>query len=386
MRGAPVREPAGRLRMSVSSYDVSSHGVNDACAALFLGEVERRGLPWVERIEAPRANAVLSELPSLGRVELSWRGPDYHDAFVTLDGSRSLLALVTSHHGTVEVIVAGHDGDSVHEAATALVGQLRSEVPPNDEVTVRFWSSGPHGGNATRRTIDAPDWAEIGSNYTRTARAEVDRLLAMRAPSGGSLILWHGPPGTGKSHALRALAREWRDWCTTHYVTDPERFLGTGTRYLMEVATFDSCADGEPKDPWRLIVLEDAGELMAVNARAKAGQDLSRLLNMTDGLLGQGARCLLLVTTNEPLGRLHPAVRRPGRCLSLAEFGPLSAGEANAWLVARGVDLAVERPVTLAELFARVEDRPVPGEDGDAGAASGFGFGRALRRDFTHDG
>jgi hypothetical protein len=57
-------------------------------------------------------------------------------------------------------------------------------------------------------------------------------------------------------------------WCALHYVTDPDSFL-TGTDYLMSVATA-SPDEGEPA--WRLIVLEDAGELMGVSARADTGQ------------------------------------------------------------------------------------------------------------------
>ena len=45
---------------------------------------------------------------------------------------------------------------------------------------------------------------------------------------------------------------------------------------------------GDDERAWRLLVLEDAGELMAASARAEVGQGLSRLLNLTDGLLGQG--------------------------------------------------------------------------------------------------
>jgi len=107
-------------------------------------------------------------------------------------------------------------------------------------------------------------------------------------------------------------------------------------------------------------VLEDAGELLAADARAVAGQALSRLLNLTDGLLGAGMRTLVLVTTNEPLRRLHPAVVRPGRTWAEVEFGALSAGEANAWLADHGHgDLSADRDMTLAELFALSTGRAV---------------------------
>ncbi len=43
--------------------------------------------------------------------------------------------------------------------------------------------------------------------------------------AAGKLILWHGPPGTGKTWALRAILREWRGWAEAHYILDPENFF-----------------------------------------------------------------------------------------------------------------------------------------------------------------
>ena len=46
---------------------------------------------------------------------------------------------------------------------------------------------------------------------------------------------------------------------------------------------------------WRLVVLEDSGELLAADARALAGQALTRLLNLSDGLLGEGLGVIVLL-------------------------------------------------------------------------------------------
>jgi len=107
---------------------------------------------------------------------------------------------------------------------------------------------------------------------------------------------------------------------------------------------------------WRLVVVEDVDELLRADARAVSGQALSRLLNLTDGMIGQGLNLALLLTTNEPVGQLHPAVTRPGRCLAEVTFTELSAPEAAAWLGAGHV--RPERPVTLAELYALRGDVP----------------------------
>ena len=79
-------------------------------------------------------------------------------------------------------------------------------------------------------------------------------------------------------------------------------------------------------------MLEDCDELIRSEAKHTSGQALSRLLNLTDGMLGQGRRVLVAITTNEDIARLHPAVVRPGRCLAQLEVGPLSRTEATTWL------------------------------------------------------
>jgi hypothetical protein len=108
---------------------------------------------------------------------------------------------------------------------------------------------------------------------------------------------------------------------------------------------------GDADEPrWRLLMLEDCDELISGEAKASAGQSLSRLLNLTDGLLGQGRNALIAITTNEDLASLHPAVVRPGRCLASIEVGRLSYAEAVAWLgTAAGVG---PDGATLAELYA----------------------------------
>src|SRR5581483_11601669 len=148
-------------------------------------------------------------------------------------------------------------------------------------------------------------------------------------------------------------------------------FLAGGNSYMLEVMTAED--SDEPAREWRLIVLEDAGELIARDAHERTGQAVSRLLNLTDGLLGQGMNSLVLVTTNEPVGRMNPAVHRPGRCWAEVEFDALPAREANRWLTRHGCDARVQRPTPIADLYAllrgdMIETEPKPE----------IGFGRVL--------
>jgi hypothetical protein len=102
-------------------------------------------------------------------------------------------------------------------------------------------------------------------------------------------------------------------------------------------------------------MLEDTGELLTPDARSLIGQGLSRFLNVVDGLIGQGLRVLVLVTTNEEIRKLHPAVARPGRAAANVLFGRVGVEAANAWLERHGSAERVTAATTLATLYALAE-------------------------------
>lgn len=317
--------------------------------ATFNEAVMRDGLSYVRRRSFPVVELTLERLVVLGDVQLAERHPA--GCAVLLSAGPDMLIQLVAGRGHGHIEAAGRDREAVDAVVTDLVGALREAEPTDDEVPVTFLANASGRLIEPRRRISAPSWGEIRGNYSSSAQLALDELMAARGPGPGGLLLWHGEPGSGKSYALRALAREWRGWCDTYFVTDADAFLGGPTSYLLNaLLRANRGAGGE--DRWRLVVLEDAGELLAADARAVAGQGLSRLLNLADGLLGEGLRVVVLVTTNEPLRRLHPAVVRPGRTWAEVEFGALTTEEANAWLGERRAGSSLDCATALAELFA----------------------------------
>ena len=269
--------------------------------------------------------------------------------FATGEGWSLYIQRYYPGHGVV-MVSAGSNEEAERIAKLAARLVRRKVKERDDRVSLGFWHGSANGAVNQERAIEAQDWSELRRNYSAPVAEQLEKLMALRPEDvNGKLILLHGPPGTGKTTALRALGRSWRKWCRTDCVLDPERML-SDPGYLLEVVMGEARGDRR----WRLLILEDCDELIRGDAKQTAGQALSRLLNLTDGLLGQGQNILVAITTNEPLERLHPAVVRPGRCLAQIEVGPLTVAEAADWL---GTGEQVARATTLAELYARKAGR-----------------------------
>jgi hypothetical protein len=359
------------------THEIERHGL---VSAAFLDRALEAGLT---EVHSDGWATSAGSLGALGQALMRASSDAGESGLFERNGSLLQVDLWSSH---LSVSVASAE----HATAEKIIESLREDFPLPDpsasqEVPITFWTYTPNGAQPAFRNIGVPEWDDIAANYPASAQKQLAAIMQDFQPSrGGQLILWHGQAGTGKTFALRALAWEWREWCQFHYIVDPDSFFGQHADYLISVllqpavpmmlgqggfevshallrfSDFDEAEEqGENADkPWRLLVLEDTGELLSADARERAGQGLSRFLNVVDGLIGQGLRVLVLVTTNEEIRKLHPAVARPGRCAANVEFGPLSPEEAVAWLERNGLKAVVARSGrTLASLYAELEGR-----------------------------
>lgn len=293
----------------------------------------------------------------------------------TITGS-NVAAVLACDDRTLVLVESGNTRTTVSLAAVTLRGlhelerEVRELIPadPTDALDrIAVWRRKTATGSAvlTNKVVELPAWDDIARNYPVSVRNQLKPIMGLTPPvDRGRLLLWHGLPGTGKTNAALALLTSWRDWCDGHLVTDPER-LFEDSSYLLDLLMTENGnspiaslkGPAIPERRWKLLIAEDTEEFLRSDARARAGAALSRALNVTDGVLARGTRVLVLFTTNEERGRLHPAITRPGRCLSVIEFGAFDSREAGHWLGNNG---PAAGPKTLAELY---ETRSLPEQE-----------------------
>lgn len=352
-----LTEVPAQLMLNHESLSETTPRVGFAARAL-------RGVePFTDAIEIPVVVSVEKLIPA-GFAKLASARNFMRD--VLARGTRgSVLVRVLADSTIVFMSAASEEQlEVLYEEVRGLALEAVGNRDSADIDLVVWWHTGTGARTRTRR-VSAPAWHDVAENYPDQVRHSLVDLMLGGSPEGtGRLILWHGEPGTGKTTAVLALLRAWQEWCEGFLITDPERMF-MESHDLQEVLTTELTQnrlrmDRDRERPrWRLIVAEDADEYLRSDAKQQSGPALGRLLNASDGILGRGTRTIILLTTNDELGRLHPAVTRPGRAMAIVDFARFTPVEANRWLA--GSAIAPAHGATLAELYELRDHAAGPG-------------------------
>lgn len=259
----------------------------------------------------------------------------------------NVILCISQHPNFLRVTFAAQDHDVNLAKIWSDMKERCEPVAPLEEGTVpiRFWQwTGQSPSNFTRE-LSCPSWDEIQRNYPGEVRVELDNLISLGpddfTEDVGRLVILHGQPGTGKTTFIRSLMRNWKHWADVSYITDPDQLFGKAY-YMTQSLLYHG-------DKFHMIVAEDSDEFLRPEAKDRMGQALARMLNFTDGLIGQGTRSIVVLTTNVHIDKLHPALIRPGRCRANIKFDDFSRREAAHWL--EHEVSGARQNYTLAELF-----------------------------------
>jgi hypothetical protein len=285
------------------------------------------------------------------------------------------LFLMLGNSGQLDIKFNSEDIDAIKKVdkLAALFDKFRIKNKEANGIWATFTYTGPNGIAQDFEFLKCPRWNKIQENYPSDVNEKLSELISLKKPwNSGRLIILSGPAGTGKTYFIRSLMMAWRKKFDFFIVTDPERYTADPAYYYAVGSKVQQQArrlvdeEGEPtgessKSDHSLIILEDSADLILKESRSKHFDKLGKLLNMTDGLLGQGRENVYLITFNEDVEEIDPAFLRPGRCISNIGFTTFDNSAAIAWLkscIRHKEDIDCKGEKTLAELYAMRYAKP----------------------------
>lgn len=164
------------------------------------------------------------------------------------------------------------------------------------------------------------------------------------------LSIFEGPPGTGKTSYLRHLAAVLKD-SHRFYFLPPSRMSILSDPAFLEIWSGQRRAHPDRKF---VVFLEDAEAALLTRADDNRDQ-VSAILNLSDGLLGDFLRLQIICTLNCTVAEIDQALLRPGRLLCHRVFERLTYAEASRLAASLGKTPSSVRDYSLAEVFAGSE-------------------------------
>lgn len=273
------------------------------------GHIARRVLT-----EAPhlRHDAGLSDEDFDGELRLDWRGHELHFFILTYEGryiEETVAMSATKSRAVLEDFWK----------------ELRAFQSLHDYETIHMWNA----GRVPRGTLGWGDLV-IPDGMKTDLRCMVESFVDARSKYQELGLPWRrglllgGPPGCGKSTAIKVIAAQVKASVFVLPITSKTDDY-TLTRFM------DAASDAAPS----VCVIED---LDRVVEGGKSEISMSHLLNLLDGIGTGQKQGVLLISTANHVDRLDPALspRRPGRYDRYFHFETPSLEDRTTLLRMRG--------------------------------------------------
>ncbi len=195
----------------------------------------------------------------------------------------------------------------------------------------------------------------VYENYTDSVAMALKKALdwSMEESPKGRILIMSGPPGTGKSFAIRGLISTSQkvDWALVPSYIVPEL---TSPNMIASLMTERS----DNTKPLNLII-EDADSLLKKREESNA-DIISQILNLGDGIFGEMINVKLIMTTNCPRVNMDDAITRRGRLNSFIDFELLPPEQAEAvYSKLANKAITYREPKALCDIYADANDQEV---------------------------
>lgn len=236
------------------------------------------------------------------------------------------------------------NGDS-EEEAMQYEKKLRQRYRREKENNIYLLSQGPFGADITPLKVKKPV-VNFDTNYNDDL-LEVHKYLlkTLKKKDNSGLILFHGKPGTGKSTYIRYLI------CS---LNKKVIFLPPSLASELDSPALTKTLIDNPNTTF---IIEDAEEL--IKSRESSGRsNISMLLNLTDGILGESLNTHIICTFNTDHKNIDEALMRKGRLIASYKFDDLSREKLEKLKEALELDdFEIKDGMSLADLYYTKENQ-----------------------------
>lgn len=201
----------------------------------------------------------------------------------------------------------------------AVADKLVTKVVTRGKVFVV--TSGNSGPRLTEMGVAGEDF--ISENYRPEVIEEYTHAVMDLNSSHpcGSIVLLSGPPGSGKTHLIRAVLNEVPKG--TFILVPSNMIAALGSPEFLSLLLRE-----QRKDHPLILIVEDADEAI-VNRKEANTSAISAVLNFSNGIYGDLLNIRIICTTNIKIDSLDEAVKRDGRLCRHIEIGLLDNAQAN---------------------------------------------------------
>ncbi len=217
-----------------------------------------------------------------------------------------------------------------------------------DESFIDMIIATPGGLELKPIILEEPDSFDLETNYGENFPEYHEKLVSRIKARNKGIVMFHGPPGTGKTHYIRSLIPELLDM-NKRVVLIPKHVLSQ-----IESPQFNSFMIDAFTNQNTVFIIEDAESIITKRdgANGYRSELVSTILNITDGILNDIFNIQIILTFNTEINSIDDALLRKGRLISKYEFGPLSKSQATRLSQSIGVQLREDKQAyTLAEVY-----------------------------------
>ena len=280
--------------------------------------------------------------------------------------------------------------DSLEKAIEIMDRWLTFVVPLIEETKqdVRFVSlllQDKRNGNFSEVSVPLGSKLNIDVKKNYMPDLPNDSIKEKLSEDRGGIMIFHGEPGTGKSSYIKYLMESMPD--ADFVVLDPntiQNFSEDFKNYLIqnslskkfyrdepveeddydEISGHDceygeglQCAEGGCRSSFtgKIYVLEDAEKLLLKRNETTNPVNLSNILNITDGIVGDLVKTKFICTFNCDLSEIDSALLRKGRLMQKYEFKALTGETLERLVKELGLPEDHPKSMTLAEIYGHSE-------------------------------